>query len=149
MAAAFYRAVRDAARHEVPLQAAGHTTALQAAKTLADRLTAEHQLTYMIYRNGSRMPVSAWAEAATLAKSAVAYNAGTLNRAREAAVKYMEVFDGAGCGWSSHQDPDKAAGTLRTVEEAAQWPSPPRLLCRVKPLEEVLLRPAGSFVRGS
>jgi hypothetical protein len=129
MAAAFYRAVRDAARREVPLLAAGHTTALQAAKALADRLAAEHQLTYVIYRNGARIPVRAWAEAATLAKSAVAYNAGTLNLAREAGVQYMEVFDGAGCGWTSHQDPDKATGTLRTVEEAAQWPiSHPR--CR-------------------
>ncbi|MGW1622287.1 hypothetical protein [Streptomyces sp. NPDC002172] len=122
MAAAFYRAVRDAARHEVPLLATGNTTALQAAKALANRLAAEHQLAYVIYRNGARMPVREWAEAATLAKSAVAYNAGTLNRAREAGVQYMEVFDGAGCGWTSHQDSDKAAGTLRTVEEAAQWP---------------------------
>lgn len=129
MAQVFYRAVRDAARREVPLLASGHTTALQAAKALADRLATEHQLTYVIYRNGSRMPVRAWAEAATLAKSAVAYNAGTLNRAREAGVRYMEVFDGAGCGWTSHQDPDKAGGTVRTVEEAADWPiSHPR--CR-------------------
>ncbi|MDX2849323.1 hypothetical protein PV342_12810 [Streptomyces sp. PA03-3a] len=122
MAGAFYRAVRDAARREVPLLAAGHTTALQAAKALADRLAAEHQLTTVIYRNGARMPVQAWAEAATLAKSAVAYNAGTLNRAREGGVQWMQVFDGAGCGWTSHKDPDKATGTLRTVEEAAAWP---------------------------
>ncbi|MFF4504816.1 hypothetical protein [Streptomyces sp. NPDC001401] len=129
MAAAFYRAIRDAARREVPLLAAGHTTALQAAKALADRLAAEHQLTYVIYRNGARMPVRAWAEAATLAKSAVAYNAGTLNRVREAGVQHVEVFDGAGCGWTSHQDLDKAGGTVRTVEEAADWPiSHPR--CR-------------------
>ncbi|MFF3358065.1 hypothetical protein ACFYWN_36870 [Streptomyces sp. NPDC002917] len=65
------------------------------------------------------MPVRAWAELATLAKSAVAYNSGTLNRAREAGVQWMQVFDGAGCGWTGHQDPDKAAGTLRTVEDAA------------------------------
>ncbi|MFF3565364.1 hypothetical protein ACFYXS_35500 [Streptomyces sp. NPDC002574] len=52
----------------------------------------------------------------------MAYNAGTLNRAREAGVLHMEVFDGADCGWTSHQDPDKATGTLRTVEEAAAWP---------------------------
>ncbi|MET8957650.1 hypothetical protein ACWEO4_40975 [Streptomyces sp. NPDC004393] len=75
MAAVFYRAVRDAARREVPLLAAGHTTALQAAKALADRLATDHQLTYVIYRNAARMPVQVWAEAATLAKSAVAYNA--------------------------------------------------------------------------
>lgn len=47
MAAQFYRAVRDAARRELPHLAAGHTTALQAAKAVADRLAAEHQLTYV------------------------------------------------------------------------------------------------------
>ncbi|MEU6346816.1 hypothetical protein ABZ883_38380 [Streptomyces sp. NPDC046977] len=76
----------------------------------------------MIYRNGARMPMQAWAEAATLAKSAVAYNAGTLHRAREAGVRWMVVFDGAGCGWTSHKDADKATGTVRTVEEAAACP---------------------------
>lgn len=129
MAAAFYRAVREAARREVPLLAAGHTTALQAAKALADRLTTEHQLMHVIYRNGARYPVQAWAESATLAKSAVAYNAGTLNRAREAGVRHVEVFDGIDCGWTAHQDTDKASRTVRTVEDAAEWPiSHPR--CR-------------------
>ncbi|MFD5755311.1 hypothetical protein ACFWIZ_08690 [Streptomyces sp. NPDC127044] len=122
MAAAFYRAVREATRREVPLLAAGNTTALQAARALAERLAAEHQLLYVIYRGGARMPVQAWAESAVLANSAVAYNAGTLNRAREAGVQYMQVFDGPGCGWTSHKDPDKATGTLRTVEDAAAWP---------------------------
>ncbi|MET9386990.1 hypothetical protein ABZY09_39750 [Streptomyces sp. NPDC002928] len=92
------------------------------AERIADRLAAEHQLQYVIYRNGARMPVAAWAESATLAKSAVAYNAGTLNRAREAGVRFMQVFDGPGCGWTSRRDPDKATGTLRTVEDAAKWP---------------------------
>lgn len=76
----------------------------------------------MIYRNGARVPVSAWAESATLTKSAVAYDAGTFSRSREAGVQWMQVFDGAGCGWTSHQDPDKAARMLRTVEDAAAWP---------------------------
>jgi hypothetical protein len=139
MAGAFCRAVREAARREVPLLAAGNTTALQAAKALADRLAAEHQLLYVIYRNGARYPVQAWAEAATLAKSAVAYNSGTLNRAREAGVKFMQVFDGAGCGWTSHKDPDKATGTLRTVEDAAAWPiSHPRYTRAFAPRLEVV-----------
>lgn len=129
MAARFYRAVREAARREVPLLAAGNMTAKQAAHNLARRLAAEHKLTHVVYRNGARVPVRAWAEAATLTKSAVAYNAGTLNRAREAGVSMVEVFDGLDCGWTSHQDPDKATRTLRTVEEAAEWPiSHPR--CR-------------------
>ncbi|MEU8968975.1 hypothetical protein AB0D11_06805 [Streptomyces monashensis] len=129
MATQFYRAARDAARREVPLLAAGNTTAKQAAKNLADRLATRHGLTYVVYRNGARVPVRAWAEAATLTKSAVAYNAGTLNRTRQAGVSVVEVFDGFDCGWTSHQDPDKANRTLRTVEEAADWPiSHPR--CR-------------------
>ncbi|WP_425555478.1 hypothetical protein [Kitasatospora kazusensis] len=74
---------------------------------------------------GSRVPVRAWAEAAALAKSAVAYNAGTLNRAREDGVRWVEVFDGPDCGWTAHSDTDKANRTLRTAE----WPiSHPR--CR-------------------
>lgn len=129
MASKFYRAARAAARREVPLLAAGNLTARQAAKNLADRLAAEHQLTHVVYRNGSHVPVRAWAEAAALAKSAVAYNAGTINRSRAAGVTQVEVFDGLDCGWTSHQDPDKANRTIRSLEEAAEWPiSHPR--CR-------------------
>ncbi|MGW6886731.1 hypothetical protein [Streptomyces chartreusis] len=129
MASQFYRAAREAARREVPLLAAGNMTAKQAARQLASKLAADHELTHVIYRNGAHVPVRAWAEAATLAKSAVAYNAGTLNRTRQAGVSMVEVFDGADCGWTNHQDPDKANRTVRTVEEAAEWPiSHPR--CR-------------------
>jgi hypothetical protein len=93
----------------------------------------------VIFCNGAWVPVRAWAESATLAKSAVAYNSGTLNRAREAGVKFMQVFDGAGCGWTSHQDPDKATGTLCTVEDAAAWPiSHPRCTRAFRPRPEVV-----------
>ncbi|TLQ46061.1 hypothetical protein [Streptomyces marianii] len=129
MAGQFYRAARETARREAPLLAAGNMTAKQAAKNLADRLAARNGLTHVVYRNGARVPVRVWAEAATLAKSAVAYNAGTLNRTRQAGVSVVEVFDGFDCGWTSHQDPDKANRTFRTVEDAAEWPiSHPR--CR-------------------
>ncbi|MGW0822544.1 hypothetical protein [Streptomyces sp. NPDC002845] len=129
MAEQFYRAARAAARSEVPLLAAAGMTDRQAAKNLADRLLVDHQLAYVVYRNGARVPVRIWAEAATLAKSAVAYNAGTLNKTREAGVGWVEVFDGSDCGWTNHRDLDKANRTVRTVEEAAEWPiSHPR--CR-------------------
>ncbi|WP_157032343.1 hypothetical protein [Kitasatospora cheerisanensis] len=68
------------------------------------------------------MPVRARAEAATPARSAVAYNAGSLSVAREHGIPHVEVADGADCGWTSHPDPDKAARPVRTVEDAAQWP---------------------------
>ncbi|MFJ4684724.1 hypothetical protein [Streptomyces sp. NPDC088789] len=129
MAAQFYRAARETARREVPLLSTGNMTAKQAARNLADRLAAQHQLSHVIYRNGARVPVRAWAEAAALAKSAVAYNAGTLNRTRQAGVVMVEVFDGFDCGWTSHRDPEKANRTVRTVDDAADWPiSHPR--CR-------------------
>ncbi|MFE7395210.1 phage minor capsid protein [Streptomyces sp. NPDC057557] len=128
MAEQWYRRARATARTEVPLLAAGNTTATQAAKGLADELVAQG-LNHVVYRSGARVPVRAWAESAALAKSAVAYNAGTLNKTREAGVRMVEVFDGADCGWISHRDPDKATGTLRDVDEAAEWPiSHPR--CR-------------------
>ncbi|MFF3565363.1 hypothetical protein ACFYXS_35495 [Streptomyces sp. NPDC002574] len=38
IAGAFYRAVREASRREIPMLAAGNTTALQAARSFADRL---------------------------------------------------------------------------------------------------------------
>ncbi|MFI6063407.1 hypothetical protein [Streptomyces sp. NPDC051286] len=42
-------------------------------------------------------------------------------------MQWMQAFDGAGRGWTNHQDPDKAARTLRTMEDAAAWPiSQPR-----------------------
>ncbi|WP_432061519.1 hypothetical protein [Streptomyces sp. S1] len=112
--------MRETARREVPLLAAGNMTAKQAARNLAHRLATDHKLVHVVYRNGARVPVRAWVEIATLAKSAVAYNASTLNRPREAGVTSVEVFDGLDCGWTSHQDPDKATRTLRTVEE--EWP---------------------------
>ncbi|XUL89950.1 hypothetical protein ACQ86D_27705 [Streptomyces galilaeus] len=128
MAEQWYRAARAVARKEVPLLAAGNTTARQAAKQLADEL-ATQSLTHVVYRNGARVPVRAWAEAATLAKSAVAYNTGTLNKSREAGVTYVEVFDGSDCGWLTHTDLDKANGAVRSVEDAADAPiSHPR--CR-------------------
>ncbi|PJN25678.1 hypothetical protein [Kitasatospora sp. CB02891] len=117
----FYRAARAAARQQIPT-ALTRRTALQAATALADQLAATHPLDRVVYRNGARMPVRAWAEAAALARTAVAYNAGTLTVAREHDIQHVEVFDGSDCRWTSHPDPDKATRTLRTVEDAAQWP---------------------------
>ncbi|MFE2491428.1 hypothetical protein ACFXGR_51275 [Streptomyces mirabilis] len=67
--------------------------------------------------------------------------AGTLNRACEAGVQWMEVFDGAGYGWTSHKDPDKATGALCTVEEGAAWSiSRPRCLWAFGPRPDITTR---------
>ncbi|MDY0816092.1 hypothetical protein [Kitasatospora purpeofusca] len=119
---AFYRAARAARRHDLPLLSADPGGARAAAQALADRLAATYRLDRVIYRNGTRMPVQAWAEAALHTRAAVATNTGTLAAAREHGITHVEVSDGYDCGWTSHPDPDKATRTLRTVDDAAEWP---------------------------
>ncbi|MFF8769106.1 hypothetical protein [Kitasatospora sp. NPDC015120] len=131
---AFYRAARAAARHDLPLLTADPAGTPAAARALADRLAATYRLDRVVYRNGTRMPVLAWAEAALHTRAAVATNTGTLAAAREHGINQVEVFDGYDCGWTSHPDPDKAVRTLRTVEDAAEWPiSHPRCTRRFEP----------------
>jgi hypothetical protein len=132
LGAAWYRAARQAARggsSDTP-SAEGPSTAARAATALASG-----GLAVVVYRGGARMPVGAWAEAAALAAAAVAFNSGTLAHAADAGASAVEVFDGAECGWSSHQDPDKASGTVRSIRDAAQMPiSHPRCQRAFAPL---------------
>lgn len=121
MANSFFRAARAAARRDLPLLAAGQLTARQAARVLAHQLIRDHRLNHVVYRSGAHVPVRAWAEAATLAKPAVACNSGTLNRAREDGIQYVEVFDGPDCGWTSHRDLDRPAAPC------APWTRRPRM----------------------
>lgn len=63
--------------------------------------------------------------AATIARTetATAYNKGAiLAYERSGLVEEVECLDGGDCGWTSHQDPDRANGTRRTLKEASQYP---------------------------
>lgn len=52
-----------------------------------------------------------------------AYNLGTLRSYRASGlVTYVTVLDGAECGWTRHDDGDKANGSRRTVSEAQGYP---------------------------
>ena len=54
-----------------------------------------------------------------LTETANAYNAATLTGYRETGlVEKVTVFDGPDCGWTSHDDPDLAHGSTRTLEAA-------------------------------
>lgn len=44
------------------------------------------------------------------------------DRYREAGVGQVEIFDGPNCGWTFHDDPDKANGSIRTLNEAEDYP---------------------------
>lgn len=50
------------------------------------------------------------------------YTAGTLGMGAEAGVTSYYVSDGAFCGWSFHDDPDRADGTIRSEMELVEFP---------------------------
>lgn len=59
--------------------------------------------------------------ALNIARTELGYaaNAGaTVRYAESGFVLAVRVHDGDGCGWRSHDDPDKANGTIRTLQEA-------------------------------
>lgn len=39
-----------------------------------------------------------------------------------AGVTHLDIIDGPDCGWTSHDDPDKADGTTRTIDDAESYP---------------------------
>lgn len=114
----FVAALRAAAAETIPRTATGATTARQAASKFATVLRDKYQIDVVVYANGALVPVGFYAEMAALTKSAVAYNAGALNQGIESGVKFVEVFDGGDCGWTSHNDIDKANGSVRSISEA-------------------------------
>ena len=119
---AFAEAVREAAATEIPKLAAGGRTARQAADRLEQRLLTRYGITHVTYSNGAQVQVRTYARMAARTKSAVAYNAGTLNGAYAVGVRFVEIFDGTDCGFTFHEDPDKANGTVRHILEVAAHP---------------------------
>ena len=57
-----------------------------------------------------------------LTETATAWNTSALATYQGSGIGLVEVFDGADCGWSSHNDPDLAAGSIRTVDQARAKP---------------------------
>jgi hypothetical protein len=56
-------------------------------------------------------------------ESAVTYNQASAAGWRDSGlVEKVVIVDGLGCGWESHDDPDEADGTIRTLEEFEAQP---------------------------
>jgi hypothetical protein len=119
---AFARAVRTAAKQDLPLQATGGTTAQQAGKELRRTLEDRFHIGAVTYRDGSVHSAREYTEMAARTKGRVAYNSGNLAGYREAGITYMEVFDGSSCGWETHRDQDLANGSIRTLEACDAHP---------------------------
>lgn len=57
-----------------------------------------------------------------LTETATAWNTSAIASYAGAGIAFVEVFDGEDCGWSSHDDPDLAAGSIRTLDQAKARP---------------------------
>lgn len=53
---------------------------------------------------------------------AMVTNAAQVRRYAELGMNTVDVFDGPECGWTTHNDPDKANGTTRSVKDALGMP---------------------------
>jgi hypothetical protein len=109
-ARAFLRAAQDAARGS-------------AERLDITALRRDHPLETVVYANNARHPVDAWARSAITWQAVTTANTAACRTALdELGTEWVEVRDGADCGWTSHDDPDRAHRTLRTVQDALAHP---------------------------
>lgn len=111
-ARAFLRAAQDAARDPLSV------------RVDAQALLRDHPLDTVIYANNSRHPVDSWASAAITWQAVTTANTAAARTALdELGTQFVEVRDGHGCGWETHESEDKANRTLRTVQDALAHPT--------------------------
>ncbi|MFF7795547.1 hypothetical protein [Streptomyces sp. NPDC007991] len=114
-AQAFARAAQDATR--------AVTLGRNHAGIDSARLTADHPLSTVIYRNNARHPVKDWARSALGYQGVVTANHGAINAGRlDLEAAWFACVDGSECGFVSHQDTDHASGTIRSADDAAAYP---------------------------
>lgn len=118
------RRITEAVRRAQAFARDAATAARKAQAIDTAALLEQHPLDTVVYANQARHPVAAWAAAALTWQAVAATNTGAALTARdELGAQWMQISDGMHCGWTSHQDTDQADGTLRTVDEAAAYPS--------------------------
>lgn len=113
------RLIRRLGKEQALLKAAAGRTAPQAARQLR-RLLEDHGIFAVTYRDGSRHGLADYTDMLLRTKTGVAHNAGLLNFGRRSGTLYYEVFDGADCGWFTHDDNDKANRSIRHADECAK-----------------------------
>jgi hypothetical protein len=110
-ARAFLRAAQDMARSD-------------AARFDITALRDAHPLGTVVYANNARHPVDSWARAAITWQAVTTANTAAARTALdELGTEWVEIRDGADCGWREHSDPDRADRTLRTVQDALAHPT--------------------------
>jgi hypothetical protein len=92
------------------------------ASNLAERPNAD------VLERDMRKLLRSWGEPGgrahiiALTESGFAYNYGALSGYGANGVTKVVVFDGPDCGWTHHKDPDLAARSTRTIQEAEAYP---------------------------
>jgi hypothetical protein len=76
----------------------------------------------VVYRDGSRHGLDVYARMAARTKLAQAWQLAGLRVMARYGVEFVEVVDGAGCGWTSHLDGRKASGLILSLDEAMAYP---------------------------
>lgn len=119
------RWVRQEARRQTTLSLLEGRTAQQAARALVSAAGEAAEalggpVGMVRYADGSYRRLADYADTLLRTTTANAYNGGSLNQFRQMGVGWVEVLDGADCGWTGHDDPDKANATVRSVDDAGE-----------------------------
>lgn len=96
-------------------------TATQSARE-ATKLIRTFGVHSVVYKDGSRRALDDYVEMAVRSKTAIAYNAGTVNYGEQVGVEWFEIFDGPSCGWLRHDDLELANGKIVRAPEALANP---------------------------
>ncbi|MEP7763592.1 phage minor capsid protein [Sanguibacter sp. 25GB23B1] len=96
-------------------------TAEQAGVRLAAELIP-NGITSITYANGRKVGLSTYTDMVLRTKTAIAHQEGAFNQAEALGVGWMEIFDGADCGWTDHADLQKANGMIVTLKRAREYP---------------------------
>ena len=116
LSASTRQAIRDLTRASARDVLLEGQSAAGASATL-ERWMVDQGIGTVTYANGAKHLAADYADTLSRTVTANAYNEGTFTQAAVDGFGWMEVFDGPDCGWASHDDPDKANGTVRTLDE--------------------------------
>jgi hypothetical protein len=111
------RAVARELQRAAPATGTAREMEVALERTLRDR-----GLAAVVYRDGSRHGLAEYARMAVRTSLAETWQRATFAAMRDAGAGWVEVVDGAGCGWTRHDDPDKANGSIRSLDDAESYP---------------------------
>lgn len=95
-------------------------TARQSARRMTRELRGA-RISAITYANGAEHGLADYADMVIRTKTATAYNAAAVNLSRRSGVRFMECFDSANCGMSSHEDMEKPNGKLYPLDVASTY----------------------------